>query len=165
MNIEEIADLLKTNLSEGFFFDIDEDSTPNSLIIQPEWLLKVCEVLLKDSQLYFDLLECITGIDNGAEANTMEIVYNFYSIPFDKRLMLKVVLEREELPKLPEIDSLTDLWKASNWMERETYDLLGIDFKNHPDLRRILLPNDWKGYPLRKDYKEEEYYRGIKVEY
>ena len=115
--------------------------------------------------MFFDLLECITGIDNGSEENTLELVYNLYSIPFDHKLTLKTKLERVKGSNIPEIESISALWKSANWMERETYDLIGIRFTNHPDLRRILLPADWKGHPLRKDYSDEEYYHGIKILY
>jgi NADH-quinone oxidoreductase subunit C len=117
--------------------------------------------------LYFDSLSCITGMDNGPQAGTMEVIYNLYSIPYDLHLMLKVRLERPKTANdpLPEVPSLTGIWKSADWMERETYDLLGIRFSGHPDLRRILLPADWEGYPLRKDYELQEYYHGIKVRY
>ena len=121
------------------------------------------------------MLSCITGIDNGPEAGTMEIAYNLYSIPFNHHLMLKVILQRDK----PEIDSISSIWKTADWLEREVFDMYGIVFKNHPDLRtmfksepkdhpdlrRILMPADWTGHPLRKDYKHQEYYRNIKVEY
>jgi NADH-quinone oxidoreductase subunit C len=89
------------------------------------------------------------------------VVYNLFSIPFNQHLMVKVKLSREK----PEIDSVSHLWKTANWHEREIFDMYGIHFNNHPDLRRILMPADWEGYPLRKDYKHQEYYRNIKIEY
>jgi NADH-quinone oxidoreductase subunit C len=107
------------------------------------------------------MLSCLTGIDNGPEAATMEVVYNLYSIPFDHHLMIKVILPREN----PEIDSVIRIWKTADWHEREIFDMYGIKFISHPDLRRILMPADWQGYPLRKDYKQQEYYRDIKLDY
>lgn len=137
------------------------NSTPFGVIIKNEVLLSMCEQLHKNPATYFDMLSCITGIDNGVEAGTMEVIYHLYSIPFNQSLALKVILPREN----PEIESVNAIWKAANWLEREVYDMFGIVFKNHPDLRRILMPADWKGFPLRKDYKHEEYYRGMKIEY
>jgi NADH-quinone oxidoreductase subunit C len=119
------------------------------------------EVLYTDPTTYFDMLSCVTGLDNGAEAATMEVAYNLYSIPFNHHLMIKVVLPRDK----PEIESVSSIWKTANWHEREIFDMYGIHFKNHPDLRRILMPADWEGHPLKKDYKQQEYYRDIKVEY
>ncbi len=137
------------------------NSTPFGVVVKPEALLSVCDQLHKNPASYFDMLSCITGVDNGTEAGTMEVIYHLYSIPFNQSLAMKVILPREN----PEVDSVVTVWKAANWMEREVYDMFGIVFKNHPDLRRILMPADWKGYPLRKDYKHEEYYRGVKIEY
>jgi NADH-quinone oxidoreductase subunit C len=91
----------------------------------------------------------------------MEVVYNLYSIPFDHHLMIKVILPREN----PAVDSVSAIWKTADWHEREVCDMYGITFRNHPDLRRILMPADWEGFPLRKDYKHQEYYRDIKIEY
>ncbi len=139
---------------------VDENASPKAAIIHADDLIVVCNTLQTNKSLYFDLLSCVTGIDNGPDANTMEVIYNFYSIPFDHHLMLKVILSREN----PEIESVGEIWRTALWHEREAYDLLGIHFKNHPDLRRILLPADWEGYPLRKDYQVQEYYRGVKVE-
>ena len=70
-----------------------------------------------------------------------------------------------EKNKLPQVPSLVKIWKTADWHEREVYDLVGVNFKGHPDLRRILLPEDWEGHPLRKDYQEQEKYNGIKVKY
>lgn len=137
------------------------NSTPFGVIVKNEILLTVCDELFKNPAFYFDMLSCVTGIDNGPEAGTMEVIYHLYSIPFNHSLALKVILPREN----PELESVVSIWKSANWLEREVYDMFGISFKNHPDLRRILMPADWKGYPLRKDYKHEEYYRGVKIEY
>lgn len=137
------------------------NSTPFGVIIKKEIILSLCDRLHHDSKLYFDMLSCITGVDNGLELGTMEVLYHLYSIPFNQSLVLKVILPREN----PEVESVTRVWKTANWLEREVYDMFGIIFTNHPDLRRILMPADWKGYPLRKDYKHEEYYRGVKIDY
>ena len=137
------------------------NSTPFGVIIKPEVIRLLSERLHRDSDFFFDMLSCITGVDNGSETGTMEVIYHLYSIPFNQSLVLKVIVPREN----PEIESIATVWKTANWLEREVFDMFGITFINHPDLRRILMPADWKGYPLRKDYKHEEYYRGVKVEY
>ncbi|MFN8335791.1 MAG: NADH-quinone oxidoreductase subunit C [Cyclobacteriaceae bacterium] len=139
----------------------DEKSSPKAVIIPAGSLIKVCTELYQNPATYFDMLSCLTGIDNGPQANTMEVAYNLYSIPFNVSLAVKVILPREN----PVIDSVTSVWRTADWHEREAFDMFGIQFKGHPDLRRILLPADWQGYPLRKDYAHQEYYRNIKVEY
>lgn len=114
-----------------------------------------------DKDLFFDQLSCLTGIDNGPEANTLEVIYHLYSIPFNQSLAIKVIVPREN----PVVPSVAHIWRTANWHEREAFDLLGIRFSNHPDLRRILMPADWEGHPLRKDYQEQTSYRGITVKY
>jgi NADH-quinone oxidoreductase subunit C len=136
-----------------------DNTTPATLLIHADDLRTVAKTLWENSETYFDQLACITGIDNGPEANTMEVLYNLYSIPFNQSLALKVVLDR----KNPEVESISSNWKSANWLEREIFDMYGIHFKNHPDLRRILMPADWDGFPLRKDYKEQETYRNINL--
>jgi NADH-quinone oxidoreductase subunit C len=153
--VEVIKSCCKTDAMQ-----LDENATPKAIIIQADDLLSVCEKLQTHELLYFDMLSCITGLDNGPELNKMEVIYNLYSIPFNHHLMLKVILPREN----PKLESVGQIWGTALWHEREAFDLLGIQFNNHPDLRRILLPADWEGHPLRKDYKTQEYYRGIKVE-
>jgi NADH-quinone oxidoreductase subunit C len=140
---------------------VDETATPKAIKIAEADLVLVMDALYRNPSTYFDMLSCITGIDNGEQAATLEVVYNLYSIPFNHHLMVKVTLSREK----PEIDSVSHIWKTANWHEREIFDMYGIHFKNHPDLRRILMPSDWEGFPLRKDYKHQEYYRNIKIEY
>lgn len=160
--LEEIQKILKSDLGSDLMIEIDETASPPTIVVQKENLLEIADLLHKHEQLYFDMLSCITGIDNGVEAETMEVIYNFYSIPFEQSLMMKVILERGEKVEVP---SLAGIWKTADWQEREVYDLFGIHFSNHPDLRRILMPADWKGYPLRKDYENPEKYRGMNVAY
>jgi NADH-quinone oxidoreductase subunit C len=140
---------------------VDETASPQAIKISGDDLVVVMDTLYRNPTTYFDMLSCITGIDNGEQLATMEVVYNLYSIPFHHHVMIKVMVPREK----PEIDSVCHIWKTANWQEREVFDMYGIHFHNHPDLRRILMPADWEGYPLRKDYKHQEYYRDIKVEY
>jgi len=111
-------------------------------IIKKEELLKVAE---KVKEMGFDNLSVITGIDY---RDRFEVVYNFFSYVKKQNLVLKVVLKHEN----PEVASLASIWKVADWLERETYDLVGIKFSGHPDLKRILLPDGWIGHPLRKDY-------------
>ena len=138
---------------------VDESASPVAIKIAPQDLVSAMDALYRNPSTYFDMLSCITGVDNGVEAGTLEVIYNLYSIPFNRSLMLKVILKRDHA----EVESVNSVWKAANWLEREVYDMFGINFKNHPDLRRILMPADWEGYPLRKDYVQQEEYRGITV--
>ena len=161
LSVEFILELLRSKVEEPNDIKPDKDSFPQAVSISVRSLIPACQELYQNPKTYFDLLSCITGIDNGPEAKTMEVIYNLYSIPHNFQLMLKVILPREN----PEVESLSGIWKTANWLEREVYDMFGIKFRNHPDLRRILLPADWEGYPLRKDYKHQDYYRGVKVEY
>ncbi len=139
----------------------------NTVLIQPQLTIAadkihaVCLELRDHENTFFDYLTCLSGLDNGPEKAMMEVVYHLYSIPFNHHLILKVELPRET----PTVPTVSDIWRSADWHEREAYDMFGIIFANHPDLRRILLPADWEGFPLRKDYQEQELYHGIKVKY
>jgi NADH-quinone oxidoreductase subunit C len=159
--IEELKKITEEKFKRQLILAVKEEDTPISVLITPKDLPAFLRMLHEHPEYYFDLLSCITGIDNGPEAGTMEVIYSLCSIPFERSLMIKTVLDREN----PVIPSVSDLFKTALWHEREVYDMFGIRFENHPDLRRILLPADWEGYPLRKDYTHQEYYHGIRVEY
>lgn len=159
MEIQEFRNLISDQLGESTVISIDENATPKALSIDANRISAVCKFLHESDKTYFDMLSCLTGIDNGEDAGTMEVVYNLYSIPLEHALMLKVILPREK----PEIETVSHIWKTANWHEREAYDLFGIHFNNHPDLRRILMPVDWVGHPMRKDYVEPDEYRGMKT--
>src|SRR5260370_13707895 len=119
-------------------------------------LREICRFLKDAPELYFDFLEDLTATDHPKE-NLIRVVYHFYSCRHTHLFIAKVELDRKD----PQVDSLEPLWKAANWMEREVFDLFGVTFKGHPDLRRILMPDDWVGTPLRKDYVEAGGYPGI----
>ncbi|WMJ75554.1 NADH-quinone oxidoreductase subunit C [Cytophagaceae bacterium ABcell3] len=166
MTFQEIKELLIQECGEDAITDEVQGKQPQ-LVIPASKLLEVCQVLHAHENTYFDFLSCITGLDNGPEKGTMEVIYHLYSVPFNHHMVLKVILQRnntEEVP-IPAVPSLCNIWKTANWHERETWDLLGIRFEGHPDHRRILLPDDWQGFPLRKDYKLQDYYQGIKTVY
>lgn len=111
----------------------------------------IAEFLRSDAELQFCYLADLTAVDRFPAEPRFEVVYQLYSIPTRSRLRLKVKVGGDE----PAVDSLSSLWPTANWFEREVYDLFGIRFHGHPDLRRLLLPDDWVGYPLRKDYPME----------
>ena len=122
-----------------------------SIRIEPGRIVEVCNFLRDDVDTKFNYLSDLTCVHYplGHEL-PLEIVYNLYSISRNERVRLKVAIAEGE-----SVDSVTDVWPSANWMEREVYDLFGVSFRNHPDMRRILLPPDWEGHPLRKDYPLE----------
>jgi NADH-quinone oxidoreductase subunit C len=158
LDFQQFVEIIKGITND---FRVDEKASPKAIIVPSSEIKKISQELFQNPSAYFDMLSCLTAIDNGVEANTMEVVYNLYSIPFDHHLMLKVILPRENSG----IDSVSEIWRTANWHEREAFDMYGIKFNGHPDLRRILLPADWEGHPLRKDYIHQELYRDVKVKY
>ena len=117
-----------------------------TLEIAPAKIVSVCGFLKFDQQ--FVRLSTVTGVDRYPAEPRFEVVYHLHSLDRNLRLRLKCRLPGTD----PTIDSVTSVWRSANWYERETFDLFGIQFRNHPDLRRIMLPEDWVGHPLRKDY-------------
>jgi NADH-quinone oxidoreductase subunit C len=114
--------------------------------IAPERLVEACRLLKHERQ--FERLSTVTAVDRYPSQPRFEVVYHLQSITRKQRLRLKCRLPGEQ----PEIDSATAVWRSANWFEREVFDLFGIRFRNHPDLRRIMMPDGWEGHPLRKDY-------------
>ncbi|MEL6536724.1 MAG: NADH-quinone oxidoreductase subunit C [Bacteroidota bacterium] len=162
---QAIAQLLSEFTQRDSPYELVEQSTPGGIRIPEEDLLEAMGFLYQAQELFFDQLACITAVDLGHEEGTVEVIYHLNSIPFGHQVAIYVQVTPPSKNLLPAIESVAQFWKTADWLERECYDLVGIQFKNHPDLRRILLPQDWEGYPLRKDYQEQEYYHGIKVAY
>ena len=168
---EEIFNLLKEKFGES------KTDVPieHFIVVNPLEIDKVCNFLTSNTDLVFDSLMNLSGVDdaNGekktdASGNTqmtggrLSVFYHLESTSLRHKLVLKVSTPIEN----PEVSSVAEIWRVADWHEREAYDLFGIKFLNHPDLRRILMPYDWDaGYPLRKDYKNPEFYQGMKVPY
>ncbi len=114
--------------------------------IAPAKIASVCGFLKYDGK--FVRLSSVTAVDRYPAEPRFEVVYHLRSLESQQWLRLKCRLAGTN----PEIESVTSVWRGANWYEREVFDLFGIQFRNHPDLRRILMPDDWQGYPLRKDY-------------
>ncbi len=128
--------------------------------IAPESLESVAGFLKSDPDLDFDTLHCVSGVDyDGDDPPAIEVVYHLFSLPKKHWIVLKVRVPREggELP------TLENLWKTANWHERETWDLFGVRFRGHSDHRRILLPADWEGHPLLRDWEWPETWHKIPV--
>ena len=122
-------------------------------------IIEVCEFLRDAPALGFEVLSDLTALDWPKEEK-IQLVYHLFSYTHNHQIVLKVDLPREN----PKIATVEGVWKVANWFEREVYDLFGVIFDGHSDLRRIMLPEDWTGYPLRKDYVEQEEYDGISTQ-
>jgi len=144
-------------ISEKFPESIDAEQNDDWIQLKPENWLKVAKWLKSDEKLYFDSLQCNTGIDLGE--GVLESRYNLHSMKHLHKVEIRIKVSAEK----PDIPSVEQVWRVADWFERETYDMFGINFIGHRDLRRILLPDDWEGWPLRKDYEEQETYHGIVV--
>jgi NADH-quinone oxidoreductase subunit C len=139
--------------------DFKGDVAEPYLTVQPGAIVEVCRFLRDDSSLKFEVLSDLTAIDWPKEEK-IQVVYHLYSYAYKHQIVLKANLPRAN----PRIATVESIWKVANWFEREVYDLFGVIFEHHSDLRRIMLPDDWVGYPLRKDYVEQEEYDGISTQ-
>jgi len=165
MSFEDIKLLLTEKFGSEVITGEETGGLQPALLISPARIADVCLELRNNPKTYFDFLSSLTGVDYGPEINRFGVVYHLASIPYQTQLTLKVSVENDRnLEELPTFPSITSVYRTADWHEREAYDLVGIFFEGHPDLRRILLPDDWEGYPLRKDYKTAEYYKGIKID-
>lgn len=155
MDVTEIHGRLKARFEAGVG-DCTATAKDPFIAIQPAALAEVCRFLRDEPELRFDCLSNQSGVDYKAKGH-IEVVYHLYSYTHRHWIVLKVDVSRDHAV-LPTVQGI---WKAANWHEREIYDLLGVTFEGHPDLRRLLMPEDWIGHPLRKDFVEPEQYHGI----
>jgi len=157
MTPQEIHNKLKEKFGDRIL-DFKGD-VPNPWIrIEPSAAADITLFLRDDPALAFDFLMCLSGLD-WPEKGKQEVVYHLFSMSLRHMIVLRAELPREN-PKIPSVERI---WPAANWHEREAFDLFGIVFEGHSDMRRILLPEDWEGHPLRKDYKVQKSYHGIRV--
>jgi len=159
MNAPEISEKLRSKFGDAILEVKAEALSDPFVKIKPGMLSEISLYLRTDGDLQFDFLMCLSGIDHGK--NILGVVYNLYSMTKRHKITIKVELPAEK----PEVGSVALIWPSAGWHEREAYDLFGIVFTGHPDLRRILLPEDYPGHPLRKDFKVPEFYGGMKVPY
>jgi len=148
-NLPETAtlDLLLATFEE----DVQEISSPQgdaTAVVLPGGLKRIMEFLKEDARTRFNLLVDITAVDYLGRKPRFDVVYHLLSLSAKRRLRIKVRVEESN----PEIDSMTSLWGSANWLEREVWDMFGIRFTGHPNLKRILMYEEFKGHPLRKDY-------------
>ncbi|MGR3178341.1 MAG: NADH-quinone oxidoreductase subunit C [Candidatus Anammoxibacter sp.] len=141
-----------TKVKEKFsdaVIDVQSFRNETTIILKKESIVDVCKFLRDDKALQFDYLSDLCGVDKLAVNNTFEIVYHLYSLTNNNRIRLKAPISDTEKPS---ISTVTSVWPAANWHEREVYDMFGVVFDEHPDMRRILTPDGFVGHPLRKDY-------------
>jgi NADH-quinone oxidoreductase subunit C len=155
MNPEAIRDMLAEKLGIEVEWQAGEPGDPFCVVPESKWF-EACMMARQDDALSFDFLRAQTGIDY-PDDEQIEVVCHLFSYRHRHALVLKTRVDRKD----PRLATVEDIWPAANWYEREIYDLLGVDFDGHSDLRRLVLPEDWVGHPLRKDYKEEDSYQGI----
>ncbi len=162
MTFEEIKSKLVAAFGPAVVLREETSGLQPALFISCEHLVDICHFLRDTEGLYFDFLSNLSAVDY---IDHFTVVYHLNSLPYRHTLVLKVELlaANRSLDELPEIPSVTSVWRTADWHEREAFDLMGIYFDGHPDLRRILMPDDWEGHPLRKDYKDAEIYHGINI--
>jgi NADH-quinone oxidoreductase subunit C len=174
MNGQAFLDQLKKKFGDKIT-GANFDAIDPWIEVSPDGLLEVCRYLRDDPKLRFNMLNCISGVDyfeadpkkaakTGWEPH-LEVVYHLWSLPNKTSIVLKVILPRWKdgvVGELPEVPSVSGIWSTADWHEREVYDLSGVYFTGHPNLRRILCPEDWVGHPLRKDYEMPLEYHGIR---
>jgi len=164
MTAEEICDILRKRFNGAVVNTVLDARRPYAVIAANKWA-EIALFLRDDERLGFNMLQCISSIDLIKE-NRLGAVYDLYSVPpasgqhcpkLRHHFAVRVEVDRGD----PHIPSVAHVWPAADWHEREAYDLMGIIFDGHPNLERILCPDDWEGHPLRKDYEFPREYHGI----
>lgn len=147
----EFKELIEQKIREKFAgrnFSFSEFRGELTLTVHKKDIVQVCTLLKDDGDLQFKLCEDITAIDHARRTDRFTVVYHIFSLKNKFRLSVKADVDESDCS----IDSVTPVWKTANWHERETFDMYGVKFKNHPDLRRMYMPEEFEYHPLRKDF-------------
>ncbi len=155
MNIFDLYKLLLYHFGDEIIIEIVKTEDP-FIKINRDHIQTICAFLRYNPKIKFSFLSSISGVDY-PERNEIDLAYHLFSLELNQLCVLKTTLPRD----IPQLDSLESVWKVANWFEREIFDLLGVNFISHSNLKRILLPDDWEGHPLRKDYKENDSYHDM----
>jgi NADH-quinone oxidoreductase subunit C len=156
---QEIFDTLKSAFGDAILEAKLDGVIDPWIKIAPEHVRDIAVFLRDDERTLFDSLMLLTGMDY--TQGRLGVVYHLHSMKWNHKIVLKVEVTVDQ----PHVHSVESVWKTANWHEREAFDMYGLLFDGHSDLRRILMPDDWEGYPLRKDYQVPEFYNGMKVPY
>lgn len=157
---EEIFEILTNAFPDGGLELESADLGQPWIVCPARGLKEIAKFLRDDENTRFDTLMCLSGM-HYPEAEMLGAVYHLHSTTLGHTLVLKVNVPVDS----PDIESIEQIWKTAGWHEREAYDMVGVNFTGHPDLRRILCPDDWEGFPLRKDYIQQDSYMGITTKY
>lgn len=160
MTPEAIHDALQQRFGEAVMA-FDADAIDPTITVEASAIHDVGTYLRNEPGLLFDSLMCLSGVDYGEEQNSLGVVYHLHSTALRHAIALRVEVPRQD----GAVPTVCDIWRTAEWHEREAFDLFGMRFDQHPDHRRILLPDDWEGYPLLKDYQVQAFYQGIPVPY
>ena len=146
MTNAELLEKIKSKFGD-YIIEHDEFRGELSVTINKEKLVELMNFLKNEPDLQFDYLVLMTAVDFPKREERFDLVYELRSLTYKMVMRVKTRTKEDE-----PVDSISSIWHSADWDERETYDMFGIRFNNHPDLRRILMPDDWEGHPLRKDY-------------
>lgn len=154
MNQDQILEKLSSEFGEDVIKDSLEFRDQLTVTVAAENILEICGYLKQEPYLAFDVLSFVGGVDRYPESPRFEVVYQFMSTRHNHRFRIRALIDEVEGEKAA-IDSVSALWATADWHEREAAEFFGITFNNHPDLRKLLLPEEWTVYPLRKDFPLE----------
>ncbi len=145
-------------IAKKFPNTIESDEENSHIQMKGKNWFEIAQYLRDNPDFLFDSLQCVTGYDFG-ENEDLEVRYNLHSMTHNHAIEIRIKTDRND-PKVPSVEKV---WRIGDWFERETYDMYGIVFEGHSNMTRILCPEDWEGWPLRKDYEVQETYHGIVV--
>jgi len=156
---QDIYAELSKQFGEQVLEFVEEGTFNPTVVVKAGSVAQIATLLKEDDRFNFDSLMNLAGHDPGAEEE-LSVIYHLYSTELKHYITLKTFVPREG----GEVASIAEIYRTADWHEREAYDLYGMTFRGHPDLKRILLEEDWEGHPLKKDYTPAEFYRGMRIE-